>query len=200
MGSNDFLEPRKGWIELITGCMFAGKTEEFIKRLRKHHFGKRKVVAFKPALDNRYSDHEVTSHSGQNFPSFPVKDAAEIQKIFEIENKKGKIDVVGIDEVQFLDENIIDVIEWLADHEVIVIVAGLDKDFKNEPFKNVEQLLYRAEYVDKQLARCAICGGIANRSQRLVDGQPAKASDPIILVSGAENYEARCRFHYVQPE
>jgi len=91
--------------------MFAGKTEEFIKRLRKHYFGKRHVMAFKPVLDDRYSDQDVTSHSGQNFPSFPVKDAAEIKKIFEIENKKRKIDVVGIDEVQFLDENIIDVIE-----------------------------------------------------------------------------------------
>jgi len=194
------LEPKKGWIELITGCMFAGKTEEFIKRLRRHYFGKRNIITFKPIIDNRYSENQIASHSGLMFPSFPINDSQEIKKIFLTENKKQKIDVVGIDEIQFLDENVVELVEWLADQEVIVIVAGLDKDFRSKPFKNVDRLWYLAEYVDKLHAVCHVCGANANRTQRIVDGKPAKASDPLILVSGNEQYEARCRFDYIQPK
>jgi len=200
MKSSKILEPKKGWIELITGCMFAGKTEEFIKRLRRHYYGKRNVIAFKPTIDNRYSDDSIASHSGLMIPSFPVKTTKEIKEIFLKENKKQKVDVVGIDEVQFLDKNIVELIQWLADEEVIVIVTGLDKDFKSQAFKNVDRLLYLAEYVDKLHAVCYVCGANANKTQRIINGQPAKASDPIILVSGDDKYEARCRFDYIQPK
>ncbi|ATG97761.1 thymidine kinase [Mesoplasma lactucae] len=191
-------QPKMGWIELITGCMFAGKTEEFIRRLRKHYYGKRNVLAFKPSIDDRYDAENIATHSGDVFPSFPVKDSKQIREIYKRElEKQGHIDVVGIDEVQFLDTDVVQLINDLADEGVIVIVTGLDKDFKLGPFQNVDKLLYQAEYVDKLHAVCSICGANANRSQRMVNGQPAKKTDPIILVSGKESYEARCRFCYI---
>ncbi|WP_035358724.1 thymidine kinase [[Acholeplasma] multilocale] len=189
-----------GWIELITGCMFAGKTEEFIRRLRRHDYAKRNVIAFKPIIDQRYSVNSIASHSGTMLPSFPIATTADLRAVFEIENQKRKIDVVGIDEVQFLDEEIVSFIDELANMGVIVIVTGLDKDFRSEPFKNVDKLLPLAEYVDKVTAICHNCGNFANRTQRIIDGKPAKADSPIVLVDGKDSYEARCRNCYIKPE
>ncbi|ATZ16968.1 thymidine kinase [Williamsoniiplasma luminosum] len=189
-----------GWIELITGCMFAGKTEEFIRRLRRQAYAKNNVIAFKPSIDQRYSSSSIASHSGSILPSFPVSSTEEIRDIFERENKKQTIDVVGIDEVQFLDLNVVDFIDELANKGVVVIVTGLDKDFKSDAFQNVDRLLPMAEFVDKLTAICHKCGNFANRTQRLVNGNYAKKSDQLILVDGQDSYEARCRNCYIKPE
>lgn len=188
-----------GWIELITGCMFAGKTEEFIRRLRRHDYAKHNVIAFKPSIDQRYSVNSIASHAGSMLPSFAIQNTAEIKTIFERENAKKPIDVVGIDEVQFLDTEIVDFIDELANRGIIVIVTGLDKNFKNEPFQNVDRLLTMAEFVEKLTAICHKCGNFANRTQRIVNGQPGKWNDPLILVSGEQSYEARCRVCYIIP-
>ncbi|WP_338972698.1 thymidine kinase [Spiroplasma endosymbiont of Panorpa germanica] len=194
------LQNKLGWIELITGCMFAGKTEEFIKRLRRHSYAKRNVVAFKPIIDDRYSIDKISSHSGSQFESYPVKDSLQmVEKIKELTKIK-KIDVLGIDEIQFFDEGIVNLVQEYADKGIIVIVNGLDKDFKCEPFKNVDKLLVQAEYVDKLSAICHNCGSNASRTQRIVNGKPAAANEPVILVSGEEQYEARCRHCYIKPK
>ncbi|AXK50915.1 thymidine kinase [Spiroplasma alleghenense] len=197
---NKNLQKKVGWIELITGCMFAGKTEEFIRRLRRHSYAKRNVIAFKPIMDDRYSVDKISSHSGTQLESYPVKNSLEIiKKINELDKTK-KIDVIGIDEIQFFDEGVVNLVQEFADKGIIVIVNGLDKDFKCEPFKNVDQLLVQAEFVDKLLAICHSCGSNANRTQRIVNGKPAAANEPIILVSGEEQYEARCRHCYIRPK
>ncbi|WP_339030040.1 thymidine kinase [Spiroplasma endosymbiont of Cantharis nigra] len=194
------LNSKRGWIELITGCMFAGKTEEFIKRLNRYKHAQQNVLVFKPLIDTRYSKEDVFSHSGMRIESVTVKDSEEIYKIFKEQNAKQKIDIIGIDEVQFLDAKVVDVISKIADDGVIAIVNGLDKDFKNNPFKNVDRLLVEAEYVDKLSAICHSCGGNASRTQRIIEGKPAKANEPIIVISANEKYEARCRHCYIKPE
>ncbi|PPE06706.1 thymidine kinase [Mesoplasma corruscae] len=196
---NEFNIPKNnlGWIELITGCMFAGKTEEFIKRLNRHAYAKKNIITFKPIIDDRYSKENVASHSGTKLISSPVKDTNELKKVFAKQNAINPIDVVGIDEVQFFDEAIVDYINELADSGIIVIVTGLDKDFKCVPFKNVDRLLPLAEMVDKLTAICVKCGNFANRTQRIIDGKPAKWSSPLILVDGNDSYEARCRNCYI---
>ncbi|WP_036268979.1 thymidine kinase [Mesoplasma seiffertii] len=195
-----YKESNLGWIELITGCMFAGKTEEFIRRLRRHDYAKHNVIAFKPLIDQRYSVNSIASHSGTMLPSFPVASTNDIRNIFERENQKQKIDVVGIDEVQFLDAAVVDYIDELANQGIIVIVTGLDKDFKSQPFQNVDKLLPLAEFVEKLTAICHKCGNFANRTQRIINGQPAAADSPIVLVDGKDSYEARCRKCYQKPE
>lgn len=195
--NRDTIEQKQlGWVELITGCMFAGKTEEFIKRLRRHAFAKRNVIVFKPVIDKRYAINEVASHSGILLPSIPVNSTAELKECLEQKLLEQKVDVVGIDEIQFFDENIVDYIEELADRGVIVIVTGLDKDFRNQPFKNVDRILPLAEMVDKLTAICQKCGNFANRTQRIIDGKPAEWNSPLILVDGNDSYEARCRNCY----
>lgn len=189
-----------GWIELITGCMFAGKTEEFIRRLRRHSYAKHNVLAFKPKIDIRYNDKEIASHNGSTFNSYPISSVSEMRAIFETENSKKLVDVVGIDEVQFLDEEVVDFIEELANQGLIVITTGLDRDFKAEPFQNVDRLLVLAEYVDKLTAICHKCGNLATKTQRLVKGKVARKTDPLILVDGNDSYEARCRNCYQQPK
>lgn len=189
-----------GRIELICGCMFAGKTEEFIKRLNRFIYAKKNVIVFKPSIDIRYSEQNVESHSGISISSFPATSINEMDIIFQEQNNIKKIDVVGIDEVQFFDENVVEYINKLSDQGIIVIVTGLDKDFKNNAFKNVDKLLVISEVVDKLLAICTICGNLANCTQRIVNGLPAKANEPIILVDGADSYEARCRKCYLKPE
>ncbi|WP_339020834.1 thymidine kinase [Spiroplasma endosymbiont of Atherix ibis] len=191
---------KKGWIELITGCMFAGKTEEFIKRLKRYKYAQQNVLVFKPLIDDRYSKKDIFSHSGMSIESIPVKDSKELLDIFYKENKKEKIDIIGIDEIQFLDKDIVEIIKRLADEGIIVVVNGLDKDFKNDPFQNVDKLLIEAEYVDKLTSICHSCGGNANRTQRIINGKPAKANEPIIVISADEKYEARCRHCYIKPE
>lgn len=192
------IKTKKGWIELITGCMFAGKTEEFIRRIKTFMYAKFNVKVFKPSIDDRYSVEEVASHSGVKLKANVVTSSEEIKKI--VESSDRKVDVVGIDEIQFFNVGIVDLLNDFADNGIIVVANGLDKDFRAQPFQNVDQLLVQAEYVQKLSAVCIVCGGNANRTQRIVDGKPAKKDEPIILVSGNEYYEARCRHCYLKPE
>lgn len=183
-----------GRIELICGSMFSGKTEELIRRLRRAKIAQQKVQVFKPKIDDRYSVSKVASHNGLDFEAVPVENAADIPALL----KEG-VTVVGIDEVQFFDEDIVRWAEELADRGLRVIVAGLDLDFRGEPFGPMPQLICRAEYVDKLHAICMVCGEEACRTQRLVNGHPAYYDDPIILVGASEAYEPRCREHHEVP-
>ncbi len=183
-----------GSVEVICGSMFCGKTEELIRRLRRARIAKQKVQVFKPAIDNRYAEEKVTSHSGLDVDANPVVSPDEI-----LEKLDPDTTVVGIDEVQFFDPGIVDVVMNLANQGVRVIVTGLDMDFRGEPFGCMPQLMARAERVDKLHAICMVCGGLASRTQRLVDGEPAHFNDPVIVVGAQELYEARCREHHVVP-
>jgi len=188
------MEHQSGSVEVICGSMFSGKTEEMIRRLRRAVIAKQKVQVFKPVIDNRYNASKVTSHAGLDFEAIPISDSSEI-----MENMKENTTVVGIDEAQFFDEGIVKVIENLADHNMRVIVTGLDMDFRGEPFGCMPELLARADKIDKLQAICMTCGGPANRTQRLVDGKPAHYNDPIVIVGASEMYEARCRAHHEVP-
>lgn len=179
---------REGWLEVICGCMFAGKTEELIRRINVLSFAKKNILVFKPQIDNRYSDTEIVSHAGTKVPCLVVDKATEI-----LEKVTDDTEVVAVDEVQFFDKEIVDVCEYLADKGIRVMVAGLDKDFRGEAFGVLPELLTRAEFVTKLTAVCAKCGAPATRTQRLVDGKPAAFDDPIVLVGAVENYEPRCR-------
>ena len=179
---------REGWLEVICGCMFAGKTEELIRRINVLSYAKMKIIVFKPRIDDRYSAIEIVSHSGIKVPCLVINKAAEILK--EI---KADTQVVVIDEVQFFDADIVDICEYLADKGIRVIVAGLDKDFRGEPFGVMPQLLTRAEFVTKLTAVCTKCGAPATRTQRLVNGKPASFNNSIVLVGAVEHYEPRCR-------
>lgn len=183
-----------GRIELICGSMFSGKTEELIRRLRRAKIAQQHVQVFKPLIDQRYSVAKVASHNGMNFEAVPVEKAADIPALLD-----KNVTVVGIDEVQFFDEGIINLVDELANRGLRVILAGLDLDFRGEPFGAMPQLICRAEYVDKLHAICVVCGEEACRTQRLVNGQPADYDDPIILVGAAEAYEPRCREHHTVP-
>lgn len=179
-----------GFIEVITGCMFAGKTEELIKRIKVLQYAKHNVIVFKPSIDNRYSDNEIVSHAGNHHQSNLIEnDLTPIKKIINDKN----VDVVVIEEVQFLPDEIVQICEDLANNQKRVIVAGLDMDFRGEPFKIMAELMAKAEFVTKLSAVCCKCGSSATRTQRLINGKPAKYSDPIILVGANECYEARCR-------
>jgi len=183
-----------GSVEVICGSMFCGKTEELIRRLRRARIAKQKVQVFKPAIDNRYTEEKVTSHSGLDVDANPVASAGEI-----LEKLDANTTVVGIDEVQFFDPGIVDVVMNLANQGIRVIVTGLDMDFRGEPFGCMPQLMARAERVDKLHAICMVCGELASRTQRLVDGEPAHFNDPVVVVGAQELYEARCREHHVVP-
>lgn len=179
---------RAGWVEVISGCMFAGKTEELIRRVKVLEFAKKNILVFKPAIDNRYSDTKVVSHAGSSVDSIVVASSAEI-----LDYVNEETDVVAIDEVQFFDENIAEVCDYLAKSGKRVMVAGLDTDFRGEPFGMMAILITEAEFVTKLTAVCNKCGSPATRTQRLVDGEPASFHDPLILVGASESYEARCR-------
>lgn len=179
---------REGWLEVISGCMFAGKTEELIRRINVLSYAKKNIIVFKPKIDNRYSDSEIVSHSGAHVPCLVVEKAHDI-----LTKVKGDTEVVAIDEVQFFDKDIVEVCEYLADKGIRVMVAGLDKDFRGESFGVMPELLTRAEFVTKLTAVCAKCGAPATRTQRIVDGKPAGFDDPIVLVGAEERYEPRCR-------
>jgi len=179
---------RPGYIEVISGCMFAGKTEELIRRIKVLEFAKKNVLVFKPALDNRYSDTKVVSHGGSAVDSIVVDNARAI-----LDFVRDDTDVVAIDEVQFFDKDIMLVCDYLAKKGVRVMAAGLDTDFRAEPFGVMPQLITDAEFVTKLTAVCMKCGAPATRTQRLVNGKPASYHDPIILVGASEAYEARCR-------
>jgi thymidine kinase len=183
-----------GSVEVICGSMFSGKTDELIRRLRRATIARLQVQVFKPAIDVRYAVEKVTSHAGSDFAAIPVEKAADI---------RGRLDrnatVVAIDEAQFFDDEIVSVVEELAAKKIRVIVAGLDTDFRGEPFGPMPVLMARAEHVDKIQAICIVCGEPACRTQRLVNGRPARYDDPVVIVGAAEMYEARCRTHHEVP-
>lgn len=183
-----------GRVEVICGGMFSGKTEELIRRVRRATIAKQNVQVFKPQLDTRYVMQRVTSHNGQNHEAKPVQNALEI-----LERVRPETTVVAIDEAQFFDAEIERVVEVLASRGVRVIVAGLDMDFRGEPFGSMPALLCRADDVQKLHAICLICGEEASRSQRLVDGHPAPYDAPLIWIGAKEAYEPRCREHHEVP-
>ncbi len=184
----------QGRLEVITGPMFSGKTEELIRRLRRAVIAKQKVQVFKPALDNRYAESAVASHAGGAFEAIPLKEIGELE-----DHLRPDTTVVGIDEAQFFSGEITAIVQRLADRGVRVIVAGLDMDFRGEPFGPMPALLAQADQVDKLQAICVVCGFPASRSQRLINGKPARYDDPVVIVGAAEMYEARCRAHHEVP-
>jgi thymidine kinase len=178
---------RGGWLEVICGPMFSGKSEEMIRRLRRAEIAGQRVVIFKPQIDDRYDATDVVSHAGARMRAVPITSVADIA-----EHARG-FDVVGIDEAQFLGEGIVATALGLADRGTRVVVAGLDQDFRRLPFGPMPELLSHAEFVDKLQAVCNRCGGPATTTQRLVDGLPAPYSGETVVVGAAEQYEARCR-------
>jgi thymidine kinase len=186
---------RQGWIEVIAGPMFSGKSEELIRRVRRALIARQRVLVFKPRLDNRYHESHVVSHDGKQVAAIPVESAAEMEAHLDPLPQ-----VVAVDEAQFLDGGLLSLVERLAAQGVRVILAGLDLDFRGEPFGLMPELLARAEFVEKLSAICSRCGAPATRTQRLVNGKPARYSDPVILVGAEEHYEPRCRAcHEVWP-
>lgn len=179
---------KDGTVEVITGCMFAGKTEELIRRVNVLRYAHKNIIVFKPKVDDRYSTEAVVSHSGNKIDSIDITDPKEI-----LDHVTKDHDVVAIDEVQFFDNTIIAICEHLALQGKRVMVAGLDMDFRGEPFGVIPSLMTTAEFVTKLTAVCTVCGAPATRTQRLVDGQPASYDDPIVLIGASEAYEARCR-------
>ncbi|MCH1626209.1 thymidine kinase [Fredinandcohnia quinoae] len=189
-----YVMKQSGWLEVICGSMFSGKSEELIRRVRRTQFAKQTVQVFKPKIDNRYSDDEVVSHNGTAVIAKPIARSVDILK-----EVTAKTDVVAIDEVQFFDDDIVHVVQALANQGHRVIVAGLDQDFRGEPFGKVPELMSLAELVTKLQAVCTVCGSPSSRTQRLINGSPASYDDPIILVGASESYEARCRHHHEVP-
>ena len=183
-----------GSIEVITGSMFSGKTDELIRRLRRATIARQKVQVFKPQIDNRFSVEKVTSHAGGEFDAMPIQSAPEIYDLID-----PLTTVVAIDEAQFFNDDVVQVAQNLADRGLRVIVAGLDTDFRGEPFGPMPILMAKAEVVDKLHAICMVCGEPASRTQRLVNGKPAYYDDPVVIVGASELYEARCRNHHEVP-
>jgi len=179
---------KPGWIEVITGPMFSGKSEELIRRVKRLEYAKKEVLVFKPTIDNRYANDEVVSHSKLKTNSININRPADILSFL-----KPSTYAIAVDEVQFIDEGIIPLAKQLADKGIRVILAGLDTDFRGEPFLVVSRLLSIAEYIQKLAAICVVCGAPATRTQRIIANQPAFYDDPIIKVGASESYEARCR-------
>ncbi len=177
-----------GWIEVITGSMYSGKSEELIRRIKRARIARMKIQVFKPQVDDRYSKASVKSHDGDEAEAVAVPDSGILLRAVEKDTQ-----VVAIDEVQFFDNGLVDVCRRLADQGKRVVVAGLDMDFRGQPFGPTPTLMAVAEFVDKLQAICIQCGNPANRTQRMINGKPALASEPTILVGAAESYEARCR-------
>jgi len=184
-----------GWIEVICGSMFSGKTEELIRRVRRAQIARQKVQVFKPRLDDRYQAEKVASHNGVHLDAVVVGAAKEILQLVDSDTA-----VVAIDEGQFFDWTVADVCDFLADNGRRVIIAGLDTDFRGEPFGPMPLLMAQAERVDKLQAICVVCGAPASRTQRLINGQPASYDDPVIMVGADEVYEARCRHCHQVPK
>ena len=183
-----------GSIEVVCGSMFSGKTDELIRRLIRATIAKQKVQVFKPAIDVRYAVEKVTSHAGSDFDATPIQKSSDILSKVEKDTT-----VVGIDEAQFFDPEIVQVAEALASRGIRVLVAGLDMDFRGEPFGPMPIFMSMAERVDKLHAICMVCGDEASRTQRLVNGKPARYDDPVVIVGASELYEARCRIHHEVP-
>ncbi|MBW9152462.1 thymidine kinase [Clostridium estertheticum] len=184
-----------GWVEVIIGPMYSGKSEELIRRIRRTKIAKQKVQVFKPEIDDRYSKDDVATHCGEKEEAVSVKNSLQILDLLDVDTQ-----VIAIDEVQFFDKGIIDIITSLADNNKRVICAGLDMDFRGEPFGPIPALLAIAEFVDKIQAICVVCGNPATRTQRLINGKPAKYEDKIVLIGATESYEARCRKCHIVPK
>jgi len=184
-----------GWIEVICGSMFSGKSEELIRRIKRARYAKQKVQVFKPLMDNRYSNNDVVSHDGSSEKAINIEHPEDILNYIENDTE-----VVAIDEVQFFDNNLVDVCQKLADQGYRVITAGLDTDFRGNPFGATPFLMAVAEYVDKLHAICMKCGSPASRTQRLIDGKPAPIDGPLVLIGARESYEARCRHCHELPK
>jgi thymidine kinase len=174
--------------------MFSGKTDELIRRLRRARIARQNVQVFKPVIDNRYAVEKVTSHAGSEFEATPVRCAADILPLVRADTT-----VVALDEAQFFEPAVGQLCRELAARGVRVIAAGLDQDFRGEPFGPMPQLMALAEHVDKLHAICAVCGGEASRTQRLINNQPACYDEPVVVVGASELLEARCREHHVVP-
>ena len=178
-----------GWIEVVAGVMFSGKSEELIRRVRRAMIARKKVQVFKSHLDERYAGiYKVSSHDGRTVDAMPVDSTAQIARAIEPDTQ-----VVAVDEAQFLDQGVVELATALAARQMRVILAGTDTDFRGEPFGPMPQLMAVAELVDKLHAICVICGNPASRNQRLIEGRPARYDSPTIMVGGQESYEARCR-------
>jgi len=184
-----------GWIEVISGVMFSGKSEELIRRVRRSLIAKKRVQVFKSHLDARYAGiYSVSSHDGRTVEAIPADSASQIAQQVD-----PTAQVIAIDEAQFLDDGIVDVVTSLAARGRVVILAGTDTDFRGEPFGPMPALMAIAEVVDKLHAICVLCGGPASRNQRLIGGKPAPYDSPQVMVGGTESYEARCRMCHSVP-
>ncbi len=190
-----------GHLEVIVGPMFSGKSEELIRRVTRAVIARQSVAVFKPAIDDRYHQTQVASHNGRSIEAHAVQSSEDIRNLVYgntplLPSETALPDVIAIDEAQFFDAGLVPLVNELADQGVRVILAGLDQDFRGEPFSFIPEVLARAEVVDKLTAICVVCGGPATRTQRLIGGKPARYDDPIVLVGASESYEARCRAHH----
>ncbi len=184
-----------GWIEVVAGVMFSGKSEELIRRVRRAIIARKRVQVFKSHLDERYAGiYSISSHDGRTVEAIPADSASQIALQID-----PMAHVIAIDEAQFLDEGVIPLVTSLAGRGRRVIIAGTDTDFRGEPFGPMPALMAVAEVVDKLHAICVLCGGPASRNQRLIGGQPAPYDSPTIMVGGTESYEARCRMCFSIP-
>ncbi|KXK14712.1 MAG: thymidine kinase [Chloroflexi bacterium OLB15] len=181
-----------GQLEIICGSMFCGKTEELIRRVRRALIARQTVQVFKPSIDDRFGVESVTSHTGQTIMALPVADSTAL-----LTNLNSDTTVIAIDEAQFFDPGIVAIANELVARGLRVIAAGLDMDFRGQPFGVMPQLLAVADEVTKLHAICVVCGEQAYLTQRLVNGEPARYDDPIVLIGASERYEARCRTHHV---
>jgi len=188
-------EKNVGWIEVICGSMFSGKSEELIRRVHRVQIAKKKVQVFKPTIDNRFAIQYIYSHNGSKIKAINISEPKEL-----LEKLDPDTEVIAIDEAQFYSDDIVSICQKLADEGKRIIIAGLDQDFRGEPFGPMPKLLAVAEYINKLQAICMVCGNPASRTQRLVNGKPAKYSGPTILVGAKETYEARCRKCHVVPK
>ena len=195
MSDQIYFGARSGWIEVIAGVMFSGKSEELIRRVRRAMIARRKVQVFKSHLDDRYHGvYTISSHDGRTVDAAPVDSSLQIaQQVSSL------ADVVAIDEAQFLDQGVVALATDLAARGMRVLIAGTDTDFRGEPFGAMPQLMAVADVVDKLHAICVVCGGPATRNQRLIGGKPARYDSPVIMVGGRESYEARCRHCHQVP-
>ncbi|AGB42448.1 thymidine kinase [Halobacteroides halobius DSM 5150] len=194
-----------GWLEVITGVMFSGKSSELIRRVERAMIAEQDILVFKPSIDNRYSDTEVTTHTGNKITAEIVDNVSDINHKIKEKKETDTIDVVAIDEGQFFSEELVPLADELAQQGLRVIIAGLDTDFAGRGFKPIPELMARAEYVTKLHAVCVKCANPATRNQRLIAGQPASIDDPVVVVGAGsttewddnprrdEEYEARCR-------
>lgn len=188
---------QNGFVEIIVGCMMSGKTTELIRRVETGDIAGLECQMYKPVIDDRYDEENVVGHNGTEWVAKPVESPLTIKE----EEDLKEVDIVAIDEVQFFDSNpLIKMSNELVQNDITVILAGLDLDFRGEPFTTTIQLMAHAEYVDKLHAVCSCCGDPATRSQRLIDGNPAPYDSDQVFVSGEEHYEPRCRNHHQVPK